>query len=142
MLPSGSKNPSFARPKEAPAEFVHGNPNRVVLYDYYLYENMYVPLVGDVDPGFEWAKTEAGRAKLATWPTTILIQGDRDDDVKIDVCSHVAECLGSKAKFCLSKGQEHLFEAGSFIEDEGPGMDTVRQAVGKLDDAVSKAMAK
>lgn len=90
------------------------------------------------DPGYEWAVTDPHGLKLAQWPTTILIQGDSDPDVDMDVTVQTAKNLGpEKAKLFIAEGQSHLFEAASFLEDEGVGMDAVRCAIKELDNALS-----
>lgn len=138
LQPSSSKNPQFQAPPKPPNT---RDPSRGLLYDYYVYENQYVPLIGSVDPGFDWAEDPAQASRLARWPVTVFIQGDEDDDVNIDVCASVAKRLGDKkAKFCVAKGQGHLFEGTMFIEDDLPGMDAVRQAIDELDKAVAVAL--
>jgi acetyl esterase/lipase len=138
LLPSGTKNPDF-KPAQPP---VSGNSEAVprgCLYDYWLYKNAFLDLVGDVDPGYDWAKIEDGKAKLDIWPTTIIIQGNDDYDVDFKVSSHMVEALGEdKVKLCVADGQGHLFEATKFLEDDVAGMDAVRTAVQHLDQVVLK----
>lgn len=138
VLPSGLKNPDF-QPSSHNQLDGHGqDPNRGLLYYYYLHENRFVPLVGSVDPGFRWASDPAS-SKLADWPFTILIQGDKDIDVDMDVCVSVAESLGpAKAKLIMAPGQGHRFQKTSFIEDVGPGMDEIRTAMRDLELAVDR----
>lgn len=137
LLPNGDKNENFLAPAKPPSE---QDPNRGMLYDYFLYNNTYVSLVGSVDAGFDWAQDAAQSAKLAEWPPTILIQGDDDDDVAMDVCASVADKLGDKGKLFLAEDLGHLFEASSFIDDNAPGMHIVRRAVDELDQIVSAAL--
>jgi hypothetical protein len=139
LLPSGDRNPDWVLPPGKPKGF-QGEDGRGILYDYYLHENMHLPLVSDVDPGFEWAKDATSKEKLAAWPKTILIQGDADEAVSPDVSVSVANALGRKAVLCMAKGQEHLFESGNFIEDVTPGMPAVQNAVRALNDAVKAAL--
>lgn len=138
LLPSGSENPHF----QATAKPASGqDPNRGLLYDYFLYDNTFVPLVGSVDPGFDWAQDAAQSSKLAEWPVTVFIQGDDDDDVAMDVCASVAKRLGGKkGRLCIAKGRGHLFEGARFVDDEAPGMDAVRRAVDELDQAVAASL--
>jgi hypothetical protein len=138
LLPSGSKNPHFEAPAKTRSE---QDPNRGMLYDYYVYENAYVPLVGSVDPGFDWAEDATQSSRLAEWPVTVFIQGDADDDVNIDVCASVAKRLGTKkGRLFVAEGQGHLFEGTMFLEDETPAMDAVRRAVDDLDQAVAEGL--
>lgn len=141
LLPSGAKNLHFQESAQPASDVSGQDPNRGILYDYYLYDNAYVSLVGGVDAGFDWAKDAASSPKLEEWPVTVFIQGDADVDVDKDVCASVAQLLGDKkGRWCIAVGQGHLFEKASFIEDEGPGMDVVRQAVDELDRAVAAGL--
>ncbi|GJC78618.1 hypothetical protein ColLi_01456 [Colletotrichum liriopes] len=140
ILPTGAKNSAFnihltpLSDDGSTDEFPRG-----CLYDYYLYKNEYPILVGDIDPGYEWAKLEAGNARAAAWPPTTIIQGDADDDVDLSVSTHMVDCLDeSKVKLFLAKGQPHRYEATRFIEDDVEGMDTVRQAVSNLEADVAR----
>jgi hypothetical protein len=130
LLPSGDKRPDWVLPAGKPKGWQ--GDGRGILYDYFLYTNMFLPLVSDVDPGFAWAKEESGKEKLDAWPMTIIIQGDEDAAVSPDVSISVAKLLDSKALLLIAKGEEHLFENASFLEDVSPGMDVVREAVQAL----------
>jgi hypothetical protein len=133
LLPDGAKNPNYKTPAAGSGQSEDELP-RGCLYDYYLYKNAYVDLVGDVDPGFDWAKTDSGMNRKAVWPDTVIIQGTGDDDVDLRVSTHMADCLGEeKVKLCLADGQGHLFESRRFLEDSAPGMDAVRAAVDHLE---------
>ncbi|KAK3389779.1 Alpha/Beta hydrolase protein [Podospora didyma] len=144
LLPGGAKNPNFTRNPISLRKGSDQDLNRGLLYDYYLYENMFPILVGSsVDPGFDWTATDA--EKLKQWPITILIQGDADDAVSPEVCSSVAEKLGTgKAVYCEAKGQDHLFEKTKFLEDALPGapgskaMTAVLKAINELGNAVTR----
>ena len=140
LLPSGAKNPDFEEPKQVLGMDPSQDPNRGLLYDYFLYLNAYEPLVSSVDPGYEWASNGSQVSRLAEWPVTVLIQGDADDDVKMDVCADTARWLGEeKGRLYVAKGQPHLFEMAKFLEDRTPGMEAVRQALHALDAAVAAA---
>jgi hypothetical protein len=139
LLPSGDKKPEWVQPLGKPKGW-QGDDGRGMLYDYFLYSNMFLPQVSDVDLGFAWTKDDSGKEKLAAWPTTVVIQGDADVDVSPDVSISVAKALGSKAVLFIAKGEEHLFENCNFIEDKTAGMNTVREAVEALDGAVKKAL--
>jgi hypothetical protein len=137
ILPSGEKNPDYVAPARPTAPVESSGWDRGCLYDYYLYKNAFLDLVGDVDPGFEWAKENPDDAKLKAWPPTVFIQGDKDYDVSMEVTTHVVDCLGSKkTRLCLAKGEGHLFEATSYLEDKGEPMEAVRAAVAFLDEHI------
>lgn len=134
LLPSGLKNPRYATLPKSTAADKSGVLPRWSLYDYYIYKNTYLDMIGDIDPGFEWAKEEPPNGRLQKWPPTVFIQGDADTDVPMDVVTHVVDCLGpKKATLCVAKSQNHLFEATSYLEDEGETMDVVRQALAYVD---------
>ncbi|KAI1123411.1 alpha/beta-hydrolase [Nemania abortiva] len=138
LTESGAKNAGFKRPKPACSPSGgDGGISRGCLYDYYVYENAFLPMLESVDLGYEWAKYDPQSQKLADWPPTVFIHGNSDPDVDVDVPITAAGCLGSeKAKLIMAEGQEHLFEAACFLEDEGVGMDAVRRAIKELDKAL------
>jgi hypothetical protein len=141
ILNSGLKNSNFS-PHDTPKvpDTEQRVPHRGILYSHYLQNNLFVPLLGEVDPGFDWASDPAAEAKLANWPFTVLLQGDKDEDVDWDVCASVAKSLGpAKAKIFTAAGQGHRFGRESFLEDNEPGIDQVLSAVRELDRAVSDA---
>ncbi|KAI0474834.1 alpha/beta-hydrolase [Xylaria cf. heliscus] len=141
LTETGAKKAGYERPNPTPGPS-DGNDGlaRGCLYDYFVYENAFVPMLDAWDPGYEWAATHPQGTKLAQWPTTILIQGDNDPDVDMDVTVQTAKTLGpEKAKLFIAEGQSHLFEAASFLEDSGLGMDAVRRAIKELDNALLKA---
>lgn len=143
LLPSSAgKNPSYTHPKPPVKKSVAEEDVdlRYGLYDYFVHENSFSDMLGEVDCGFEWA--EGKSAKWLSWPRTIFIQGDMDTDVDKDVCVHTANSLGGKANMFMAKGQPHLFEATRFIEDNVPGMDVVRDATSELKNAVDEALAR
>jgi len=139
LLPDGSKNTQF-QPEKKHHPDCDGDPTRGLLYDYYLYENLFLDFVGNVDPGFDWARDKSNASKLEEWPVTILIQGDNDDDLSPGVASEVAATLGDKAVYCKAEGQGHLFERHRYFEDilESPGGGNlaVQQAIAALDKVV------
>lgn len=136
LLEGGQRNPDYVRPTGPAADDAASaspsNPwSRGCLYDYYLHRNRFVDLVGDVDPGFAAAETDPER--FASWPPTVVIQATADCDVSPDVGPDMASQLGSeKVEIVAAPGEGHLFEAGSFLEDAGTGMDAVRKAVDAL----------
>ncbi|KAH8664330.1 Alpha/Beta hydrolase protein [Xylariales sp. PMI_506] len=141
LLPSGARDPGFTppRPENPPGGGESGGEGggwpRGCLYDYYLYNNAFPDLVGHVDLGFEWAKQDPLGEKLKAWPPTIFILGDEDVDVSPDLIHHTVDALGpKKTRLCTAKGQGHLFEAASYIEDETEAMNSVRNAVAFLDE--------
>ncbi|KAF8155378.1 Alpha/Beta hydrolase protein [Mycena galopus ATCC 62051] len=129
----GIYRPHYQQPQE---------PNRGLLYDYFVRKNMYPTLVDRaVDPGFEWARDPHYKSQLAAWPVTVFIQGDDDPDVPMRVSKDAADALGpGRGVFCLAQGMNHLYEADKFLEDGGLGMDAVREAVRALDEAVGEAL--
>ncbi|KAJ8125803.1 hypothetical protein O1611_g7834 [Lasiodiplodia mahajangana] len=140
LTESGIKRAGYERPKPThrPSDG-DGGISRGCLYDYYVYENAFLPMLEPLDKGYEWAQSDPQCQKLAHWPITIFIHGNSDPDVDIDVSIQAARSLGpEKAKIIIAEGQEHLFEAASFLEDEGVGMDAVREAVKELDEALSR----
>ncbi|KAI3541573.1 hypothetical protein CSPX01_07381 [Colletotrichum filicis] len=143
ILPDGAKNTAFVLPPLPISD--DGNCDefpRGCLYDYYLYRNEFLNLVGEIDPGYEWAESEMGESRAAAWPPTTIIQGDADEDVDLSVSTHMVHCLGdSKVKLFLAEGQPHLYEATRFIEDDMSGMDAVRQAVSNLEADLARALA-
>lgn len=119
LTPPGGKNPEYTPPKkEGEGEEAPG------LYEYYLYHNEFPSLVRPIDPGYP-----APRA----WPPTVIIHGNDDYDVSVDVSLHMQEALGEvKVKLFVAEGQGHLFDEGSWWEDGGPGMEAVREGLGCL----------
>ncbi len=147
LLPDGSRNPDFVRPAKVPAKY-NQDPNRGLLYDYYLYENMFLALVDNVDVGFDWAEdgTEEGRAKLREWPVTVFVHGSGDDDVAPAVCQDAARKLGpGKGIYIEAKDQPHLFERTKYLEEIEQGeagenpLRAVAKATAELDRIVQGA---
>ncbi|KAJ2970464.1 hypothetical protein NUW58_g9689 [Xylaria curta] len=137
----GAKKANYERPKSVSEPPSAGDGiTRGGLYEYFVHENAYPPMLDSLDPGYEWAIADPECTKLADWPTTIFIHGDSDPAVDIDVAIQAATSLGpKKASLFVAKGQAHLFEATCFLEDEGVGMDAVRHAVKALDGALLRA---
>jgi hypothetical protein len=132
----GSKNVGYVCPPviEESTEATQ----RGVLYEYLIYQNQYLDLVGDLDRGYHWAKELEYNSKVKDWPAIIVIHGDADQGVPLDVSEQMRACLGQDKVFIfVAKGQDHLFELDRFIEDAGPEMDTVRSAVAYLVDIVT-----
>ncbi|MBE3043252.1 hypothetical protein IMZ48_11915, partial [Candidatus Bathyarchaeota archaeon] len=127
LTPDGAKNDVYTPPAPAPGV----RSNRGDLYDYYLFHNLFPVLVGDIDPGY------GPGTQVADWPPTVLIHGNADPDVALDVSLHMHENLGGdKVKLFVAEGQGHLFEDVSWWEDETEGMGVVREAVACLDGIV------
>ena len=133
--PDGSKNPDFRAPP-APAQPAEktGKHSQEELYDYFLSKNQYLALVGDIDPGFEWARDPAQAARRDAWPATVVIHSTADVDVPIGVSEVMVDGLGrDKVELLVVEGQGHLFTQDKFWEDEAPEMEVVRRAVARLD---------
>jgi pimeloyl-ACP methyl ester carboxylesterase len=141
----GSKNTSYRDPTPpSPPDEDASAPSRGALYDYYIYKNAWLDLVGDIDRGYEWAKDDTPEAKtrLAKWPPTVIFHGNADEDVPLSVSEQMRDCLGTdKASLFVVDGQPHLFELTKFIEDDLPEMEVVRTAVKRLDGIVRDAKA-
>lgn len=137
LTKSGGKKVGYERPKLALSpEDCDDRYSCRGLYNSF-YRNVYGPILEVIDTGYEWAGPDSGATKLAQWPATIFIQGDKDLGLDINVTIDVVSHLGpNKAKLIIAEGQNHLFEAIHFLEDEGVGMDAVRQAVQLLDEAI------
>ncbi|KAK0747171.1 Alpha/Beta hydrolase protein [Schizothecium vesticola] len=138
LLPDGTRNPAFDETKAVLPPGNDGAPERGLLYDYFLYENLFPDLVGgrQVDAGFDSPPATGER-----WPVTVMIQGDADDDVDPGVCRDVAGKLGGRAMLFVAEGKGHLFERTKFweeVEAEG-GLVAVRRAVEALDGVVRGA---
>lgn len=149
LLPNGAKNPDFRVPSRVTIPGFNGEQGRGILYDYHLHENMFEPLLNDVDPGLEWPKDENMREKLGDWPVTIFIQGDEDVPVDKAVSSDTADALGpERAIYIEAKGQGHLFMRYKYLEDSirdpdgKDAMDTVRRALEELDRVVDRAVLR
>lgn len=126
LTSSGAKNPEYPAQEEKGEE----EEEPPGLYGYYLYRNEFPSLVDPIDPGYT-TKTRPD------WPVTVIIQGNDDYDVSVDVSLYMLDVLGDeKVKMFVAEGQGHLFEEASWWEDEGPGMEVVRDAVGCLEDIV------
>lgn len=111
-----------------------GPGERGLLYDYFLYENLFPDLIGgrEVDRGYDSLLPEGN------WPMTVMIQGDADDDVDPAVCRDVAGKLGERAILFVAEGEGHLFERSKYWEEveADEGMVAVRRAVEALDGVV------
>jgi hypothetical protein len=139
LLASGAKNPDFEQPELGPGEAVQ-DLNRVMLYDYLVSNNAYLDMLGSVDPGFDWACDPGQADRLAKWPMTIFLQGDKDEDVNVQVCREVADALGPRSQFLLAEGEEHRFEWDKYIEEDDRCMGVVRSAVAEVDRAVAATL--
>ncbi|KAI9172546.1 Lipase 2 [Paramyrothecium foliicola] len=143
LLPSGGRNSAYQSPPQS-ASLSKGSYRRGDLYDYYIYKNAWLELVGSIDPGYASAKKPSAETApwvSAKWPPTVIFHGDADVDLPVDVSSRMVECLGSDmVQLFVLPGEGHLFEKMKWIEDEGADMDVVRTAVKALDAVVEKAL--
>ncbi|KAF5134042.1 hypothetical protein E5D57_004673 [Metarhizium anisopliae] len=143
LTPDGSRNADYkppARP-QTPDDSDDAARLRGMLYDYYTHKNQWVELLGDVDPGYAWAKEDAAgaKARVEAWPPTVIFHGNADYDVELAVSEEMRDSLGEdKVTLLVAEGQGHLYDLTKFIEDDAPGMDTVREAVRCLDGIVAR----
>ncbi|RMJ12907.1 hypothetical protein CDV36_007457 [Fusarium kuroshium] len=139
LLPDGSKNPDYKPPKAPVIQDPPKHP-RGHLYEYYIYKNLWLDLVGDIDAGYTWAKDPSNKRRVESWPPTVLIHGDADLHVPLDIAEQMRECLGEdKVRLFVANGMHHLFETFYFLEGDGPGMDAVRDALKCFDGIVAAA---
>lgn len=143
LRPDGSRNPAYKPPQPAPAPLLNPSDPEVrrgMLYEYYIYKNAWVGLLGDVDPGYEWARetSDDSKARVQKWPPTVVIHGNGDTDVEVGVSEAMRDALGEdRVTLFVADGQGHLYETTRFIDEDAPGMDEVRQAVACLDEVVA-----
>lgn len=137
LLADFSKNPDFVAPKGTNSAEDEFHDNRGLLYDYYTYNNAFIKLLGDTDPGYDWAVTDDVRRKK--WPQTVIFHGNEDYDVELDVSEDMKKKLGDRVDLFIAEGKPHLFERGLFLEDDDSGMKAVKEAIARLDEIVSKA---
>jgi hypothetical protein len=133
LLPNGLKNTEFHQLEEQ----LRTKPHRGTLYEFYINKNTWLDLVGDIDPGYEWAKKPENAARVEEWPPTVIFHGDNDPDVPLGVSQLMQQGLGKdKVKIVVAEGLTHLFELMSYLEEDTPGMDVVRGALRCLDEIV------
>lgn len=110
----GSPNPAYERRK--PLQ-VGGEEtlDRGMLYDYFTEKNLFPSLIGLLGKPFEdgsWSKKEI------THPKIIMIHGDADVDVPIELQQAAADELGpERAKLVVVPGMEHNFDVGLYWDD-------------------------
>lgn len=139
LLPDGSKNPDYKAPQAPVIQDPPKHP-RGHLYEYYIYKNAWLDLVGEIDAGYTWAKDASNRQRVENWPPTVLIHGDADLHVPLDSAEQMRECLDDdKVRLFVANGLHHLFETFYFLEDDEPGMSAVRDALKCLDGIVAAA---
>ncbi|KAI8666932.1 hypothetical protein NCS56_00828200 [Fusarium sp. Ph1] len=139
LLPDGSKNPNYKAPQAPVIQDPPKHP-RGHLYEYYIYKNAWLDLVGEIDAGYTWAKDPNNRRRVENWPPTVLIHGDADLHVPLNSAEQMRECLGDdKVRLFVANGLHHLFETLYFLEDDEPGMSAVRDALKCLDGIVAAA---
>lgn len=142
VLPSGEKNPDFKTSSVPPVDRKGQDPNRGMLYEHLVRTDSLLPFVHVVDPGFMWANDRKNPRALEDWPFTILLQGDKDEDVDQDVCQSVSDSLGNRALLIMVKGAGHRFGRTSFLEDRVLGMDKIQLATQVLEWAVADSLKK
>ncbi|KAJ3464415.1 hypothetical protein MRS44_009201 [Fusarium solani] len=139
LLPGGSKNPNYKAPQAPVIQDPPKHP-RGHLYEYYIYKNAWLDLVGEIDAGYTWAKDASNRQRVENWPPTVLIHGDADLHVPLNSAEQMREYLGDdKVRLFVANGLHHLFETFYFLEDDEPGMSAVRDALKCLDGIVAAA---
>ncbi|KAJ4174564.1 hypothetical protein NW754_004983 [Fusarium falciforme] len=139
LLPDGSKNPNYKAPQALVIQDPPKHP-RGHLYEYYIYKNAWLDLVGEIDAGYTWAKDPSNRRRVENWPPTVLIHGDADLHVPLNSAEQMREYLGDdKVRLFVANGLHHLFETFYFLEDDEPGMSAIRDALKCLDSIVAAA---
>jgi hypothetical protein len=143
----GSKNENFVKDagditKETTESgeverHTEGRPRRDMLYEYYVYTNAFRSIVYPIDSGFK--TTDENLVYRQAFPPTVIIHGDADKSLPLEVSYWMRDGIQcDKVKVFVAKGKGHLFELGSFWEDEGEEMDVVREAFGALSDIVKR----
>ncbi|KAH8168629.1 endomembrane protein 70-like protein [Sarocladium implicatum] len=143
----GSKNNQYVRNSDASPhntnleERKRTNPalmRRGMLWAYYVYQKLFPSLIGAVDSGFADPAKDNQHHRLA-WPRTIVVHGDADKDFPLEGSMWMKDAIGEdRVQVFVAKGQDHLFELGCFLEDEGEAMDVLRDALRALDRAVAE----
>ncbi|RDW80392.1 hypothetical protein BP5796_05090 [Coleophoma crateriformis] len=128
----GSPNPTYERPKTLRVEGEEPFP-RGMLYDYFTEKNLYPSLIGPLDEPFR----DGSWSKELTRPKFIMIHGDADVDVPIELQQAIADELGpERARLLVVPGVEHNFDEGLYWDDER--LVKIREAWGLLDQVVER----
>lgn len=135
LTADGGKNTQFVAPKAPPSNATDNfHDDRSVLYDYYTYNNAWLDMVRDIDPGYDWATGDEERR--TKWPPTVIFHGDQDYDVDLDVSKDMASKLGDRVRLTVAPGKPHLYENTLFLEDGDSGMAAVKKSIAYLDDII------
>lgn len=141
LLPDGSRNPDYKLPPTPVVEQTPGHYSKGDLYEYYTHKNKWIDLLGVVDLGYSWAQDPSAQSRREKWPQTVIFHGDNDAPVPHNISVEMRDSLGKdKVRLFIAPGEGHLFEQQCWIEDEGPSMAVVKEAVHALDECVSEAL--
>lgn len=143
LLPSGDRDPSF-RPVVVPDTRTPAEKEmwdaRALLYRYLIYKNRWPEMTAAMDGGRGWTTWSAARKAL--WPPTVVVHGDKDSAVPLEISEDLRKVMGEeRVSVCVAQGQDHLFERALFLEEQREGMDAVREAVAKLVEVVKRELA-
>ncbi|TAQ84247.1 hypothetical protein B7494_g7429 [Chlorociboria aeruginascens] len=120
-----SRNTAYKKP-----EFVENSEvlGRASLYDYFVQENRYPELIGDVE-----RELDANEG-----PKIIMLHGDADIDVPIELSQDLVKKVGDRARLVVVKGAGHAFDDGLFLEDkEKLGAKEIHETWGLLDEIIA-----
>jgi pimeloyl-ACP methyl ester carboxylesterase len=128
LLDNGSPNPAYTKPKATREE--EQPLQRGMLYDYLVQENLYPSILGNVGIDFKgeiWDTTLEN-----TMPKVVMVHGDKDIDVPIDLEREVISVLReNRARLVIVKRAGHNFDDGLYWDDKG--LEGVREAWRLLD---------
>lgn len=106
--------------------------DRGMLYDWFVQENLYPDLMGMVDnPSKTWAWLKDNSES----PKIIMIHGNKDDDVPVELPTAAEKVFGKEnARLVIVEGEKHNFDVGLYWDDKG--LEMVRSAWNILDTVI------